>query len=65
MWLNYHGYPTGAYPYGLLITLYSDASYATTQIYIADYSFNNGIYVRTKGGYDWSKLSGTKILAKK
>jgi len=48
-----------------LITLYSDASYATTQIYIADYSFNNGIYVRTKGGYDWSKLSGTKILAKK
>ena len=48
-----------------MITLYSDASYATTQIYIVDYSFNNGIYVRTKGGKDWTKFSGTKILAKK
>lgn len=55
------GFPSGAYSYGLLITLYSYANYAKTQIYIPDGPMKQGIYVRTRVGGNWLHLGGNVI----
>lgn len=54
------GFPTGAYGYGLLITLHSSTDYSKTQIYIPDNPQNHGLYVRTKGDC-WIKLAGETV----
>lgn len=53
------GFPIGAYAYGLLITLYSYANYAKTQIYIPDGV--GSLYVRTRVGGKWKKFDGTVV----
>lgn len=63
--INGAGFPEGAYGYGLLITLIANQDYARTQIYITDNphgtSSGRGIYVRTRIGGSWVKLSGTTV----
>lgn len=53
---NGAGFPTGAYQYGLLITLFSP-NYAKVQIYIPDKPSERGFYIRTKGD-PWCHFSG-------
>ncbi len=61
-----NGFPTGAYNYGLLITLIATQDYAKTQIYIPDRPYldsQRGIYVRTRPGSSWLKLAGTEVAS--
>lgn len=54
---NGNGFPTGAYQYGLLITLFASSDYAKVQIYIPDKPSERGFYIRTKGD-PWCHFSG-------
>lgn len=59
------GFPTGAFGYGLLITLNSAYVNYKTQIYITDLPSNSdsgrGVYIRTRKAGNWLKLSGTQV----
>lgn len=59
------GFPTGAYIYGLLITINPNSdkksSWSTVQIYIPDLPSQNGIYFRTRTSNSWLKLNGTAV----
>lgn len=57
---NGAGFPTGAYQYGLLITLFASSDYAKTQIYIPDKPSQRGFYIRTKGD-PWCLFSGETV----
>lgn len=56
---NGDGFPQEAYKYGLLITFYSYATYAKTQIYITD--GNRGIYWRNRLGGSWNCIKQHNI----
>ena len=59
------GFPTGAYEFGALITLYSSVFYAKMQIYITDNpneEGGRGIYIRARVGGTWTKLTSTQKI---
>ena len=58
------GFPTGAYDYGLLITLISTHDYSKTQIYITDNVTSDtarGVYIRSNLNKNWLKLAGESV----
>lgn len=63
--INGAGFPTGAYGFGLLITLYGSSNYVWTQIYITDKPYGTtdgrGIYIRTRVAGSWLKLAGETV----
>lgn len=61
------GFPTGAYGYGILITLNPNAItsssnwWSVAQIYIADMPASYGVYFRTRLTTTWIRVSGTAV----
>lgn len=59
------GFPTGAYSFGLLITINPNSrktsDWSITQIYIPDLPSQNGLYFRTRTSNSWLKLNGTAV----
>lgn len=64
---NLSGFPTDAYPYGVLLTLNpslivgSSSAWNICQIYIPDIPSQNGVFFRTRTAASWVKLTGTAI----
>lgn len=64
---NLSGFPTDAYPYGVLLTLNpslivgSSSAWNICQIYIPDIPSQSGVFFRTRTAASWVKLTGTAI----